>query len=143
MYYKTHRSKNYAPLFKSIVDEILADIPHHKQNFNERKNSPPVNIQETTEATIIEMAAPGLKKELFNLKTAEHKLVVSYKAEEEDTIEYTRREFIKKNFERSFKLNDKINTEAIGASYQDGILKITLPNKEQEPAPEARNIDVN
>ncbi len=144
MYYTTNKTRNYAPYFKSIVNEILADYPQAKQKHYKESSFPAVNVNETEEAFTIQIAAPGLKKEFFNIQTENYQLVVSYKEDKkEEKVNYTRREFTSQNFEKSFKLNDKINLEKIEAQYQDGILSVTLPKKEEKAAIESKNITVN
>ncbi|MFT3682905.1 MAG: Hsp20/alpha crystallin family protein [Ferruginibacter sp.] len=94
---------------------------------------PAVNISENDECYMVEVAAPGFKKENFKLKVDDDILTIAAAAEKEnnkdknDRNEYTRREYSYKAFSRSFMLPDNIKDDAITASYNDGILKLQLP----------------
>ena len=93
-----------------------------------------VNVIELDDKFQLELAAPGLKKEDFELNV--EKDILSIAAEKSrDTKEGTkvlRSEFGNYNFKRSFHLTDTIDAENIKASYKNGILHIALPKKEKE-----------
>jgi HSP20 family protein len=98
------------------------------------KSVPRINVLEKDNQFVIELAAPGLNKEDFQLHL--EKDVLSIKADrqvenEENTDRYTRREFSYHRFERSFHLPKTINQEGIEAKYENGILNIHLPKKEE------------
>jgi HSP20 family protein len=81
----------------------------------------------------VSLAAPGLKKEDFNIEVDGNVLTISSEKEEstEDKGDrYTRREYSYTSFSRSFTLPDDVKPEAIDARYEAGELKITLPRKE-------------
>jgi HSP20 family protein len=95
---------------------------------------PAVNIRENERDFEVEIAVPGKKKEDFNIEVDNNVLTVSldYKKEEEAKEEnYTRREFSFNSFKRAFTLPETVNEEKINASYTDGILRFTLPKKEE------------
>ena len=97
--------------------------------------SRPVNIHETADAYHLELSAPGRSKEDFNLALENGLLTISFeKKEENKTEEYktVRKEFSYKSFSRSFNLDDRIDANAIQAKYENGVLKLLLPKKEQE-----------
>ena len=106
---------------------------------------PPVNISESETDYILEFAVPGRNKSDFNIRVRENKLIVSYKAEEsQEAIDrkFTLREFTSRAFERSFTLpKGKVNTDAIKASYTDGVLAVELP-KQEEARPAEHLIEV-
>ena len=56
---------------------------------------------------------------------------------------YTRREFSYSSFTRSFSLPETVNAENISASYQDGILTVTVPKRNQQQTRLSRNIDIS
>jgi HSP20 family protein len=94
----------------------------------------PVNIKETDAAYELHVVAPGLNKEDFKLSVDKDILTISFeKAEEnkEQTDKWLRKEYKARSFKRSFTLTDKINADAITAKYNDGILLVNLPKKEQ------------
>lgn len=100
------------------------------------KTQVPVNVLETEGNFRLELAAPGLRKEDFEISVEKDMLTISVnKAEnKEEKDNYKRREFGVYNFKRSFRLADFIDTNAIEATYEQGILKINLARK-AETAP--------
>ncbi|MEX2590415.1 MAG: Hsp20/alpha crystallin family protein [Chitinophagales bacterium] len=98
---------------------------------------PAVNIRENDSAYGIEIAAPGLTKKDFNIDLDQDILTVSVEKsnEKEDKDDgYTRKEFSYESFRKSFTLPDSVKGENIKAEYQDGLLKLTLPKKEEAKA---------
>ena len=96
---------------------------------------PSVNIREDDHQFKMEVIAPGFEKEEVKIELEESRLKITgeKKSEEKnDTMRYRLREFKSEKFSRVFKLNDKINTEAINAEYKNGILRIDIPKKENK-----------
>ncbi len=92
------------------------------------------NVLEKEDRFEIEIAAPGLRKEDFQLSLDKDQLSIKVEREqanEENQGRYTRREFSFERFSRSFQLPKTVNQEAIGAKYENGILTIGLPKKEE------------
>ncbi len=122
--------------FDSMFNEFFnRDFPVSFQNGNIQK-SPAVNIAESDNAYRIEVAAPGLAKEDFEIKVENELLSISAKKEvKEETKDenYTRREFSYFEFKRNFHLPETIDTNSIKASYENGVLNVVLEKK-----PEAR-----
>jgi len=107
---------------------------------------PSVNILENDEGFHIEMAAPGLKKENFQINLNQNNLSIAYANEdnkEEVNGLYTRREFRNSSFKRTFTIPQTIDYERISASYVDGIMKLILPKKEDVKVKLERLIDIN
>lgn len=106
---------------------------------------PAVNVSESAEGFEIELAAPGLSREDFQLKVEKDVLTISAQkqaaGETPDNGRYSRREFSFSSFERAFRLPDTIDPAAIQASYNQGILRVTLGFK-PETKPVIRTIDV-
>lgn len=99
-------------------------------------NVPAVNISETETGFELELAAPGMKKDDFNIEVDNHVMTISNESTSESSEEnkaknFSRREFYYSAFKRSFNLPETVNTEAIKAGYNDGILKIEIPKKEE------------
>lgn len=96
---------------------------------------PPVNIYDHKDHYAIEVAAPGREKNDFKVQVDKNLLVISQdKKETTETagdVRQVRKEFGLKSFKRSFTLDEKIDVEGIVAKYENGILKLTLPKKEQ------------
>ena len=114
----------------NLFHSTLADVIGSDNTVS----SPSVNIVEHDSHYMLDLAAPGLTKQDFNISIEQDHLVISAekKSEKEETEgRFTRREFSYGSFKRSFHLDDKINREGITAAYEDGVLKVTLPKKEE------------
>lgn len=98
------------------------------------KNLPAANVRESEKEFIIELQAPGFKKENLKLEMKDDVLSIRGEFMEEKKEEkecYTRREFTQSSFCRNFQLPASANAEKIQAEYKDGILNITIPKKEE------------
>lgn len=107
---------------------------------------PAVNIADKTDSFQIDVAAPGLKKENFQVNLNQHTLTIGYNEEENQTEQaekYTRREFKFRSFKRSFNLPQTVDFERISANYVDGILHLNLPKREEAKAKPERLIEIN
>lgn len=116
----------------SFLDNLLSDLP--VTNTNNGMNLPAVNIYETNDNFELEFNVPGRKKEDFKLTVDKNILTVSFEKKEEQKEEnkqFIKREFTSRSFKRSFTLDEKINADAINAKYENGILFLTLPKKEE------------
>jgi HSP20 family protein len=110
-------------------------------------STPAVNIMETNEDFQMEMVAPGMKKKDFNIEVQDNVLTISYdhednRAGERSNWQYNAHEYNYHSFARSFSLPDSIQIEKIKAKYEDGILSITIPKKEEARTKPARQITV-
>jgi len=97
-------------------------------------SSPSVNVLEHEDRFEMHLAAPGLDKSDFQLHLENGALVVSAERKnetEETTGQYTRKEFNYSSFKRTFRLDEGIDTERISAAYENGVLKVLLPKKEE------------
>lgn len=95
---------------------------------------PSVNIAENNDHYTLSLAAPGLRKEDFNIELKDNVLSISAEKEEkreEKEERYTRREYNYSSFSRSFPIPHDIHQENIEAKYEEGVLKLTLPKKEE------------
>lgn len=112
-------------------------------------SQPAVNVTETEDTFKVEVAAPGFEKQHFALNVENGHLIVTAKREEKtektpasnDKGRFLRREFRYESFKRSFKLPIAVNQDSISAVYENGILNIELPKKE-EAKPIAKQIQV-
>lgn len=137
--------KNTAPYFPAVLDELLNTDWLGGRTQNLASNSPAVNIIEKDQAFTLELAAPGMKKDDFNIELNNDLLSISVSREsdqEAEDIKYTRREFSFASFKRSFTLPESINTAEISATYEDGILVVELPKREEAQVQPARLIDI-
>jgi HSP20 family protein len=97
-------------------------------------NVPAVNITDNKDDFKVSLAVPGMKKEDFNIDVEGNMLTISCEKEdkkEEEDAKYTRKEYNYSSFCRSFTLPDEVNKEKIDARYEDGVLKLVLPKKEE------------
>lgn len=123
-------------LNRSISDFIGSDV---------LMSQPAVNIVDKDDAFALSVAAPGFDKQDFSINVEGNLLTISgkheSKTEEGSAEKFTRREFRKESFTRSFKLPQTVNHEAIAAVYNNGILNVTIPKKE-EAKPLVKSIEV-
>ena len=97
-------------------------------------NLPSVNIEDLETEFRIDFAVPGMKREDFAIEIDNNELSISSKTNSENetkTENYTRREFNFQSFKRVFTLPKSVNVDGIQANYVDGLLKVTLPKKEE------------
>ena len=135
--------RNFAPSFPSLLANIFNEVEQVAQTH--QHSFPAVNVLESEESFKIELAAPGLKKEDFKVNIHENTLTISTenKTETEEKVgKYTRKEFNYASFKRSFTLPKSVDGEKIVASYNDGILGIELPKKEEVKPKEPRLIEI-
>ena len=121
--------------FDNLFDELFNNAP--SAWGKENRWNVPVNIHENKDGFHLELVAPGLKKEDFKLNLEKELLTISYeKKTENESSDYktNRREYNVTNFKRSFRVDDTVNSEGIEAKYEDGVLKIYLPKKEEVKA---------
>lgn len=95
----------------------------------------PVNLRETDKSYEMSLVAPGLKKEDFKLNVTGELLTVSYEQNEEQNEGskeegWLRKEYKMRSFNRTFNLGDSVDVNDISATYDNGILHLTLPKKE-------------
>jgi len=127
------------PTFSGIVEDFFRDDDNFFPTWRNRLvggfTVPAVNIRETKDQFMLEVAAPGLKKDDFVVEVDNGMLVVRAEksVEKEDKgDDYTRQEFSYESFRRSFWLPENVNSDAIKATYKNGILNIALPKTEIE-----------
>ena len=142
------KSDNNLPLLSSWIDEFFnRELPSaFSQNFNSGMSLPKVNIRETADEYFVEMAVPGMKKSDFKIEINNQNLLISTekKEEKEETGDnYTRREFGYSSFQRSFSLPESIDDEKIKANYNDGILNVHLPKREEAKQKPPKSIEIS
>jgi HSP20 family protein len=117
------------------------DEPFFNVDWNGNKSwlseVPPVNIVDKGGEFDVELAVPGMKKEDFHITCENGYLTI--KAEKEEKKEekdknYTRREYNYNSFERSFSLPESVKADQVKAKYENGVLKLSLPKKEEAKA---------
>lgn len=101
------------------------------------KTLPAVNISENEKGYNVDVVAPGMKKEDFRINVEDDVLTISAESRHEATEEdkdrqYSRREYSHSSFTRSFRLPDNAKDDDIAASYEDGVLKLTIPKSKKQ-----------
>jgi len=140
------RKATTAPNMESMFNEFFNhDFPVSFRNGALQK-SPAVNVVESKDAYRLEVAAPGLAKEDFEVKLDKELLTISAKksaaTEKNEGEKYTRREFNFVEFSRSFHLPDTIDANSIKASYDSGVLNVVLEKKQEAKPQPARVIEI-
>jgi HSP20 family protein len=125
-----NRTRNTAPYFNNVFDSLFSDAVTKNKMVDK---SPNVNIYENEAAYVIELAAPGLKKEDFQINLKKDNLSVWAEVKKDETQvakDFTRKEFDYSSFARSFNLPDSADGDNITAEYKDGILSINISKKD-------------
>ena len=129
------KQENWIPsIFEDLFnDSRLANVA----NFG--STLPAVNIKETEENFTVEVAAPGKTKEDFIIELNDDLLTISSESKTEssetsDSGRYTRKEFNYVSFRRAFHLPETVEQNKIEAKYENGILMIEVPKKEEVKA---------
>jgi len=146
------KTDNRPTTFGSVVDELFQN--NLNRFFDDRtwgfdgltsESRVPVNIRETPAAYEVEVIAPGLKKEDFQLSYTGDTLTVSFEKSDEkflgDGQKWIRREYRSGSFSRSFTVDSTVDVDKAVARYENGMLTLTLPKKE-EAKRISRRIDV-
>jgi len=118
----------------TIWDEFFGNTNVLERNFS-KASMPAVNIKETEGEYYIELAAPGLSRDDFNVELNENTLVISSEkknSKEEEKENYSRKEFSFSKFQRSFTIPKNVNVEEIKGDYNNGILKVHIPKKAED-----------
>lgn len=108
---------------------------------------PAVNIKETGDAFEVEMAAPGMRKEDFRVELDGNQLTIGSEFENRDDMKegerYTRREFSYQSFQRSFTLpKNVVDIDQIEARYENGVLRLLIPKREEARQKPPRMIEI-
>ncbi len=114
-------------MVNNFFDNDLGDF------FGKRFSDPAANIIESTDSFQLEIAAPGMKKEDFRINLENNILTISAELEDQKREEgknYTRKEFYYGSFSRAFTMPKTIDLEKIRADYDNGILKVALPKRD-------------
>lgn len=135
------RTNPFSPV-SNFFDDIFDDV----EIFNKMQTVPSVNIIERKDDFMIELAAPGFKKDDFEIDLDNNVLTISSEKEEKDEEveenKYTKREFSFCSFKRAFTLPDTADVEKIDANYKDGILNVIVGKKPEAKVKPKRKISI-
>ena len=135
------RTQSSRDRFQDLFDDLLApEFYLRGRSISPQVSLPKINIKEGDNAYVLEVAAPGIAKEDFNIQLEDGLLTVSSQKKEEKEEEnkkYYKREFSHQTFKRSFRLPENVDAENITANYVDGVLSVQVPlaqkAKEDQP----------
>lgn len=136
-------------LSRMFFDDVFGRELFNWENKNFSTTSttlPSVNIKETADHYEVEVAAPGLDKNDFKVTLDGNLLTISSEKENKQTFEqenFTRREFSYQSFQRSFELpKNVVDEENISARYENGLLYLSIPKKEEAKQKPPRMIEI-
>ena len=138
----TMRSNNGIP---AVFNDLFYNDMMPKANCT----APAINVKESDKAYTVELAAPGMNKQDFNVHiNDEGNLVVKmehkeeHKEEENKNVRYLRREFSYSKYEQTLILPDDVKKDAISAKVEDGVLTVELPKVVEEKVKLSRQIEI-
>ena len=133
------RTQNWVP-------SIFNDFFDNDWMIRANATAPAINVFETANEYKVELAAPGMTKDDFNVHIDEdNKLVISMEKKEENNEEkkegrYLRREFSYSKFQQTMILPEDVDKEKIAARVDNGVLKIELPKINEEKKVKAHKV---
>jgi HSP20 family protein len=126
----TRRNSMYMP---ALFDELFNNV----RQYDERVfTSPAFNVKETEKEYVIESAVPGMEKKDFKIDLHERLLTISAEKEianeQKEGETWFRKEFCYGSFTKSYQLPKDVDEEKIAASYENGILTVQIPKREEK-----------
>ncbi len=130
----------------SWLPEVFNDFFYNNNMPKANATAPAINVLENENEYIVELAAPGLRKEDFDISiNNDGDLVIKMEKKNEvkdEKAHYLRREFAYSKYEQTLILPDDVNKDEVGARMSDGVLNITLPKLNKTVQKVARQIEV-
>lgn len=141
---------NNGSTMTNLFDDLFSrDLWNWGLTNNSSTNTtiPAVNIKETAESFEVEMAAPGMQKEDFKVELEDNNLTISSEFQNQNDVKdgerYTRREFSYQSFQRSFMLpKNVVDIDQINAKYENGVLRLLIPKREEAKQKPPRMIEI-
>jgi len=144
------KRENYSPSWPGFFNDFLNRdwYDWSNQNFSLTNTTiPSVNIKENENEFEVEMAAPGMTKDDFRIELNNSVLTISSEKQSENKSKegenVTRREFSYQSFSRSFTLPVIVETDKITAKYENGLLRVNIPKKEEAKPKPMKQIKVS
>lgn len=137
------------PTFAKVVNDFMNE--GFVKNFDESLSlwngtQPAVNVKEDVDGYALALAVPGYTKEDIEVKIDDNILTITSEKKEEvsekEGEKFTRREFKYAAFKRTFTLPDTVDATNIEGKYENGILNISIPKKEEAKPIPARTIKI-
>ncbi len=133
--------------FGNLFGDFLNEFPGVARSFTQDAfQFPETNIHESPDAYHLELNVPGRSREDFKIQVEHGLLTISFEKKEEapapENYKTIRREFSYKSFKRSFSIDETVDINGVQAKYENGLLKLLLPKKE-EVKQGARQINID
>lgn len=124
--------------FRPFLPALFNEVFERQSNETEVTYKPAANVREDEKNYSLELALPGFSKEEINIRFEDEVLTITaghQPKEDEKGPKFTWNEFgYKSKYQRSFQLPETLDADSIGATFENGILLITLPKKEAQPS---------
>lgn len=133
--------------FRSVMDPFR-ELEEMERSFFDRAGTVSTfrtDVSDNGNAYLLECELPGFRKEDLSIDIENDCLTISAQRRSENEENDSKKNFVKRErfygvYSRSFDVSG-INTDAIEASYTDGVLNLTLPKK-VETAPASRRLEI-
>lgn len=123
-----------ADMFEDIDDFFASGGP---RRTIARTFAPAINISQTDSHVIVEAPLPGIDPSKVDITIENDVLTIEGKEEKKSEVEekdYSRKEWVMQSFHRSVALPTRVQSDNAHAEYKDGVLKITIPKREEAKA---------
>lgn len=129
-------------LGESLFDEFFEDFARPAKRVVKYNNSVPTvmrtDVKETDQGYELHIDLPGYKKEDVRVELKDGNLTISATTNVEndskdDNGKFIRRERFYGNCSRSFYVGEEVEQMDIRAKFEEGILKVFVPKKEEKP----------
>jgi HSP20 family protein len=126
-----------------LNDLLTSELCFDRYGKNELIDQPATNLYENEQAVEIEMSIPGYEKDQLKIAVSKDLLIVKGEAgkQKENGSKQVYVEFKKGNFEKKFRLSDKLDAKKVNAKFKNGILTITV-SKREESIPQRREVEI-
>ena len=127
-----------------LVDDLFNSFfknDYHEDYLKSCGSKPATNVFETEKEFKIEVLLPGYQKEDLQINLHNNLLTIKVEKEQKENrteeYKYAHREFDIENFEKQYRVPKSVDGEKINAKFDNGVLHIELPKKEEalEKAP--------
>lgn len=141
IYAKTSNQGFFPSFFNDFFNDSWITPQFHS-------TSPAINVSEDDKGYKVEIAAPGMTKEDFNISISDGDIVIAMEKKNENKDEnkekkYIRREFCYSKYEQRLALPDNVEKQNITAQMTDGVLYIDIPKMTpEEKAKECQCIEI-
>ena len=134
------RERFFGDVFRALEGFTRLEHFPRTQPFFFETALPNVHLEETNEAFLVEADLPGFTLEDVSLTLNGQTLGIRAESKQESSEQYQRQERRQRKLEREFRIPRSVDGERITASLTDGVLRISLPKKEQA---KPRTIEIN